>query len=458
MLRKHLLTSVIVSFFAPLLSAQSPGDPVWFFPTGAPVVAAPSINPDGEILFGSEDYFMYSIQPNQTLSWVAKTGDFVTGNVAISPAGHAVYGSWDGIVYASDSAGNTVWSYDTQAFISASPAVAVDGTVYIGARDGILYSLDPGGQLNWFYIANASIEGSPAIGPGGVVYFGDESGTLYALNKDGTVKWRFTPDMVEGRSPRIRSTPAIDRSGNLYFGSGNHFFYALDSSGQLKWKFETQDKNDSSAAIDEEGALVFGSRDGRLYRLDSATGDLIWSRIVGDVFYCSPAVDTNNSIYIAAYIGSGITRLYAVDKSGNDLWSRNYSALNDSSPVLSGDGHLYIGFHDGNLYKIFTGTTPADSVWPMLARNVERTAGLDAVFETAVPFGEWLRSDWFGLFAPVDDKWMFHTEHGWIFPASKDPDSFLFYDLSRQSWIWTARSIYPAVYTYAEGWLLESLL
>jgi outer membrane protein assembly factor BamB len=453
---KHI--SLFVSIFSILLAvrceALEPGEQVWFFPTGAPVVSSPAIDGNGNILFGSEDSFAYSVRPDLSVNWAVQAGDLITGNVAIGPGGRVVFGSWDGKIYSVGPDGSTDWSYDTKSFVSASPAVSADGTVYIGARDGVFHALSRDGELLWFHVAEGPILGGAAIGPDGTLYFGDEGGVLHALYPDGRLKWQFTAESIDGRNSRIRSSPAIDRKGTLYFGSGNHWIYALYPTGEVKWSYETGDKNDSSPVIDSEGHVIVASRDGFLYKFKPVSGLPVWAKLVGDVFYASPAIDSEDNIYIPAYVGSGITRLFAVGADSSVLWTRNYSGLNDSSPVLSEDGYLYIGFHDGNLYKVFAGNGPAASIWPTIGRTATRTANLDEVFATAEIAGEWLFSDWFGWLSLGTASWIYHLEHQWLFAPSNSAASYWYFDLGIGSWCWTSSSYYPLVYSSDEGWLL----
>jgi len=437
---------------APVLPAQQPGDQLWFFPTGAPVVSAPAINWRGNIVLGSEDHFVYSMTPELHVNWAKKTGDLVTGNTAASPYGYVVSVSWDGVVYAFYPDGSVAWTYDTLAFISASPAISSDGSVYVGCRDGLLYAFDPTGQVKWFYIAGAPIQGGVSVGLDGTLYFGDESGTLHALRPDGIRKWQFVAAAIPDRDSRIRTIPAVDWDGTVFFGSGNHYLYALRPDGTLKWEFLTSDKNDSSPALDSRGNIVFASRDGNLYKVLADSGELVWKKVVGDVFYCGPAVDEADNVYIAAYIGSGLTRLYCLDPSGNVLWDRNFPGLNDSSPLLTADGSLYIGFDNGNLYRYFTGRGPASSAWPMLARNGARSSTIDSLFGAAKPRSGWLFMDGLGLVYPAAWPWCYSLSQAWILPGREYPDSLWYFDGSLERWNWTSGSVYPLLYMSGIGW------
>lgn len=448
-----ILTIILLISLRAALIGQQPGDQIWYFPTASPVVASPSIDTRGNITFGSEDFSIYSLTADQQVNWVQQTGNLVTGNSAVSPLGYTVSASWDGQVYAVSSDGFLRWSYDAKAFISASPAISASGKVYIGARDGLFYSLNPDGSVNWIYVANDSIRSGAAIGSDGTIYFGDESGTFYALNHDGTLKWEFQADIINGRDSRIRTIPAIDNRHAIYFGSGNHFFYALYPNGDVKWKFETGDKNDSSPVIDSDGHIIFGSRDGFLYKLKRGLGVPAWTKLVGDIFYSSPVVDAQNNIYVVAFAGSGLSRLYAVDSASTTLWTRNYAGLNDSSPVLSHDGFLYVGFDNGNLYKIYAGNGPANSEWPTEGRNATRTANLGEAFATAERVDNWILSDWFGWVIDSGAGWHYHLEHKSYYTTNKDPNNYWYYDMSMGTYVWTSQSAYPFIFLENHGWV-----
>lgn len=81
--------------------ANSPGTLKWKFKTDGLVKSSPAIGKDGTIYVGSEDKYVYAINPDGTLKW-----KFLT----------------DGSVY-------------------SSPAIGEDGTIYVGSYDGNLYAI-----------------------------------------------------------------------------------------------------------------------------------------------------------------------------------------------------------------------------------------------------------------------------------------------------------------------------
>lgn len=452
------------------LFAQSPGTQVWRFPAGADVLAAPTLGKDGRIYVGSEGNLLYAVNPDGTLAWTFTTGDYIHGAVALDQAGNLYFGSWDGFVYSLTPSGTLRWSYETAAYITASPAIVHQSgsgeLVCIGSNDGIFYALDSAtGEPAWFILGDGPVFAGAAVGPDSTVYFGNEVGQLQAINPDdGSVRWTFSIPEISGRDSRIRCAPVVDASGNVYLGSGNHFLYALDSAGNELWSFEAGDSIDSAPVLDADGNLFFGSRDGFLYKVNS-DGSFAWLFETGDIFYASPAVDALGQVYAIGFEGQGISRLYAIDPSGQLLWSLAFDGLHDSSPLLSADGHLYTGLYNGGLYKIYTGQIPAASVWPMSGSQPARSASLDSLFGTSpiVYVGglngtAWRGSSWFGWLQSASAPYWNHAQHGWLFAANHNEEDFYFWDYGLQSWIWTSASLYPNIYEYREGrWLYYTL-
>jgi len=182
-----------------------------------------------------------------SLKWKYKTGYRIESSPAIASDGTVYVGSDDHYLYAINPDGSLKWKYRTGSWIESSPAIASDGTVYVGSGvyiessdswDGYLYAINPDGSLKWKYKTGYRIESSPAIASDGTVYVGS-SYYLYAINPDGTLKWKYKTDCM------IVSSPAIASDGTIYVGSGAYvskswdgywdgYLYAInDSNGGL---------------------------------------------------------------------------------------------------------------------------------------------------------------------------------------------------------------------------------
>jgi len=119
----------------------------WRYPTNGSVGSSPAIGPDGTIYVGSDDYYLYAINPDGSLKW----------------------------------------GYQTNGLIVSSPAIGSDGTIYVGAGY-YLNAINPDGGLIWRCHTEWSndVISSPAISPDGTIYFGAHAASshkyLYAAN------------------------------------------------------------------------------------------------------------------------------------------------------------------------------------------------------------------------------------------------------------------------------------
>ena len=67
--------------------------------------------------------------------------------------------------------------------------------------------------------------------------------------------------------------------------------------------------------------------------------------------------------------------------------------------------------------------------------------------------GGWRWLNWFGYFAEVGNGWIFHLQHGWMYPFGTNSASILFWTLD-MSWLWTSDTIYPYLYRFDDAaWL-----
>ncbi len=102
--------------------------------------ASVSIDTDGTIYIGCNDYNMYAVNPGGSVKWSTPVGGRVPSSVIIDPAGHLYFGTRDiGVFYCLNKTnGNVIWSYPTGETIRCTAAIAPDGTLYVGGHDGLL--------------------------------------------------------------------------------------------------------------------------------------------------------------------------------------------------------------------------------------------------------------------------------------------------------------------------------
>lgn len=62
----------------------------------------------------------------------------------------------------------------------------------------------------------------------------------------------------------------------------------------------------------------------------------------------------------------------------------------------------------------------------------------------------WLQSDWFGSFYLTDMPWLYHHGLGWMFTiGTTDSDLWIWND--DLGWVWTARGVFPHLYSHLEN-------
>lgn len=456
-----LLCLLYCAVFIGALTLRAELIPQWSYDAHASIVGSAAVDQQGNIYFGALDNKLYSLNDDGFENWIFDgASDWIESTPTIAGDGTIYFGSWDNYLYAVNGAnGQMLWRYETGNYITGSVAIDDQGNLYFGSADGFFYSLQSNGSLRWAYIAEGEIEGSPAIGKNGVVYFGDGAGTFHAVDKDtGADLWTFdvslfSPDPQGNQG--IFSSPAIAANGMIYFGSANHRLYALDANGLLRWTFDATDRIDSSPIIGHGNRVYFASRDGYLYALE-ANGSLIWEKLVGDVFYCSAATDQSGTVFIASYIGDGLSGLSAISPEGQTLGEFYWIGLNDSSPALSNQGDLLVGFHDGLLFKFHNISGPAPTVWPQFQRNASKIARVPHDFKQTVEgyFNFSFKAEtqyWFtepfGLILAPSFPWVHINDLGWLYAfGSGNPHIWLYSPTDQKyyysssllgNWVWS---------------------
>lgn len=430
----------------------APGDIRWNFSTGDIVYGSPAIAASGQVLFGSEDGVFYCLNPDGSEAWnFAQATDWIDASAAVGDD-FVVLGSWDTFVYCLNLAdGSLRWGFQTGGMLIASPVIGPDGTIYCASTDGALYALDASGNLRWGFITNdfTAIDSSPALSADGqTLFFGSDGGTFYAINtSDGAERWAFSVEATALNDLQINSSPALLSDGAVVFGSRNGLLYCLEpDSGAVRWSYAAAEGIDASPAVTAEDAILFAARDGYLYCLD-ANGLQRWETLVGDVFYCSPAVTAGGDVIIASYAGStdlgAATAVAAYSiTDGSTTWEQFIPGYNDSSPNVAADGTVYIGAHNGMLYAIEGTAALADTAWPRF-RFDTANSGSTAVLSLPVtplltdwfpslatePTG-WFQVAWFssGWLFPDTLPYVYHLDHGAIYLAATESDSFWFFD------------------------------
>lgn len=485
-------------------------EPVWTIENLGTVFSSPAIGPSGEIVFGTEitttesnSGKVYSYNPNGTIRWVYTGADWFDSSPAIAQDGTVYIGCWDNYLYALDgdsfklTSDDYLWRFPTDSIITATPTIGPDGTVYVGSYDGFLYAISPPNFANdepvekWRYDSSSPINSGAVLNDAGdTLYFGNDDGELHAVDTaTGNRVWSYRVpaihDLLDKPLQRaISGSPLVDSQGQVYFGCENGRLYEISSIGTMSDNFRAEDSILSTPIMDASGRLFFGAQDGYLYAVAS-DGDIggmvqLWEVFVGDILYCTPAMDDNSNIIIAGYSGNATSgnasTVYSISLSGTIQWSYSFPTLNDSSPNIAPDGSIYIGAHQdllngqsGKLYK-FQGVAPlAGSGWPRLGTNRRQSGWIIDLFTPDLidyfPDIEYnllglAYVPWFGqgFIQDAGLPMIQHGEHGEIWIAQSSEAGVIFYDYNLASWVFAPRAAPNYAYLMKGGyWIYHAM-
>ena len=309
--------------------------------TTGEVISAPIIGADGTLYVSAEDSRLYAIGRTGRFKWSFKT-DGPSGSIpAISADGTVYFGSNDNKLWAVGPDGKAKWSFATGLNNLSAPTILGDGTIIFGSADGSLYALDSAGKKRWEFSEPSNLYSSPAVAPDGTIYVGSEDNNLYAITVTGVKKWKVNLGHV------VRSSPTVGPDGTIYVGCWNGWFYAINpADGGVKWQFQTQGIAFQSPALSSDGVVYIADANKTLIALDAATGAKKWAFTMGGIGD-TPAIAGDGTIYIGSEDGN----VYAVKPDGTLKW-KFLTAGFPSSPAIGADGVVYVGSGAGFLYAI----------------------------------------------------------------------------------------------------------
>ena len=355
----------------------SEGQIKWKYLTGGGLISSPTIALDGTVYLGSQDYYLYAVNPDGNLKWKYLTGGGINSAPTIAADGTVYTGSYDNYLYAVNPDGSLKWKYLTGGMIDASsPTVAGDGTVYIESRDNYLYAIYPNGNLKWKCSTGGWAVTTSSLAVDGTIYVGSSDGYLYAIYpNNGSVKWKYF-GVID-----TYSSSAIGKDGIIYIGSNDGYVHAIyPSDGSLKWKYLTGSAVQSSPAIGVDGIIYIGSLDDYLYAF-YPNGSVKWKYFTDNSqVRSSPAIGEDGTIYVGTsrtnffgdytdYFKTDPHYMYAMNPDGSLKWKYLINGWVESSPTIAPDGTVYVGSFNNYIYalstKVFSNTSP----WPQFHQN-----------------------------------------------------------------------------------------
>jgi outer membrane protein assembly factor BamB len=298
--------------------------------------------------------------------WSFPTGKGIFSTAVVDKHDRIYVGSADSWFYALSGSGELRWRYKTAEVIDSAAALSTDGKeqfITIPSGDGYLHHLrlPPVGEPQLVWKFNAAdhphpsgkgydwFEGNVVLGPDGHFYAGNTNWNFYAVDEEGRLRWKFPAGNMNW------SAAAFDVKGDLYVASLDFRFRKLRAQdGKVLWEGKSLGFNAGSLVLLDH-MIIGTSFDRGIYALDQTTGKQLWRFATQDHVYGSVAVSKTSGsprIYAASTDG----RLYALDRTGQLLWSFDSGDVIRSSPVVhegpEGQDIIYFGGGDGLLYAI----------------------------------------------------------------------------------------------------------
>jgi outer membrane protein assembly factor BamB len=293
------------------------GVELWRFPAKAanatPFYATPMLTPDGQLIVGSFDHKLYSLNPQSGAeNWrfeLAKDR-WIGGVLVTSDTIYATNADYK--LYALSFTGTLKWVTPFQADQAIWGSPVSDGSnVYFGTLGRRVYAVNAQtGKQSWVQVVNGAILGTPVLGLNNSIYVGTYGGMLVALNTiNGVIIQQKTA------SSWIWSGPTQDGS-NIYFGDAKGMFYSFPITGTGQpWTKQLNGTIIGSPLVSGK-TIIVGTEAGNIYFLDNAGQNLQTISITG-VIEATPI--TAGSLILVAPTG-GDSALVALDPAGAIKW------------------------------------------------------------------------------------------------------------------------------------------
>lgn len=407
-----------------LHAVQPDGVRRWSFFTDNEVLSVPAFTPEGNIVFGCDNGYVYCLRPNGTMVWKTHLMPPVRCGVAITPDGTifaSAYGgtiedpmsrvyklSADGevllqldesptavgrlalttgdalhpsaLVMLSKGGGLYAYEFDgTRRFAASAgaspfswPVVDAGDTIYVGTKDGIS-AYSPAGELLWHTAAGGQVMGGVQLTPEGLLLANTFEGGVLVCDKTGQIVWNATDGENFWIAPA--AAPGVAFAANL-----DGTIYAYNANGTARWEQGAGRPVYASPVVAEDGTVYFGSDDTYLYAL-WPDGSLKWRFKTGAGISASPTIAPDGTLYAGSKDGN----IYCISSAGLEQWRFETQNLVECSPALDAAGNIFCGSNDRNLYAL---TPDGDLRWSF--NTTWKVTACPAVDDEGnVYFGSW---------------------------------------------------------------------
>jgi len=307
--------------------------------------------------YKSSAYIYSTIFQGELTKWTLN-GNVIWGKLLPTDTpGHAVV-SLDGSVYVtsgvyqSDQAqlhkflsnGTKEWSITLSGSSAGVPAIGIDGNIYVLCNSGELFSIDPSGAVNWnislFSSDITTLSKSPLIDKYNNIYVTMGTRELYSISSDGTINW-------VAQYGGGYNTHAYDPNKDVIYTTGYKWsygdtLYAVKPDGTLEWELYLGGSAITGICIGYSGIVIIpSSSTKKLYAIDPS-GNFIWSYQANDNFSSSPAILSDGTIIVHNNNGY----LYAIKPDGTLRWKKYIGLYYRRTPAVDNNDYIYVSYGD----------------------------------------------------------------------------------------------------------------
>lgn len=317
----------------------------WRFRTRGPIEGHPAVG-SGRVYVGSRDGAVYAVDTAKGEQvWSFKAGD--AGDIIGAPVlhGDALYfGSNDRSVYRIALAdGRKRWQYATAGFVKGTPLVLDEpAVVIVGSDDRKLHGIHrETGKGLWTAPARGEIGGLPALWRNQVLFTG-EDGVLRAVDPvNGKPQWEYS------RDGELTVAPLVD-GDRAYLGTRSGKLICLDlTSRKPIWTYDAHATLTRAPGVAGD-ILAVGTQDGWVHGIKRQEGVAAWAPFQADGGIPGGVAACGESFVFGTRSGFIVVLAAA---TGRQRWRMKARGPVGGAPVV-GEGWLYIGGDDGQLYAI----------------------------------------------------------------------------------------------------------
>ncbi|MDD3269930.1 MAG: PQQ-binding-like beta-propeller repeat protein [Syntrophomonadaceae bacterium] len=337
----------------------------------------------------------------------------VTEDIVIAPNGNLLLSIGSKLICLNPQ-GKTLWEAKSVSGSMGKPVPVTNGSIYTASGTAV-QETKINGASGWSYAVYSETKGAKkgmlAAGDENIIYL-PLSDALYAVDTSGHHAWILSPwESSDGKSSKVNNPQsflactadkqafyvvygeksgyklaAIDKQGkylwNYWLGDITQAYLNFDNNGQLlasvsfKMGASSNDKSrlnscklycfqvtdgktplwtssfklssELSAPFIAADNIIYVSGGNKLYALEGSSGKILWDDPLLKLVSAPVAGSDSGRVYA----GSSEGILYAVNKSGRMVWSRQLDSAIERAPVISSDKFIYVVTKKGSLYKI----------------------------------------------------------------------------------------------------------